>query len=449
MKRICFVTSILLLLFLAIPGCELKHKPGPEATCTEPQVCTGCGEVLVEALGHTPGAEATCTTDQVCTVCGEVLKKATGHTPGKEATCTEPQVCTVCGEVLVEALGHKPGPAATATKDQVCTVCGEVLVKATGGSGGSSGSTNYSIVKETQNSGHYHNNIQAAYAGNVLVCGDYGLEYFSLPTGGNAAYAQMINDFAAKYPNLNVTVELVPKSCAFNAPKGYTQMYENQQAYINSTYNMVNGAVKKADAIGLLAQHKGEYLYYRTDHHWTSLGAYYASVAYCNVNGITPRAISSYSTVINPGFIGTLQMYATGSLKNNLKANPDYTVGHLPATGYTMKYTTDGVTYTGTAINQSAKTYAGMFICGDQAFTHIQTENHNGRKLLVFKESYGNAFVPYMIDYYEEIIVVDIRYATDSVANIIAQYGITDALIINNVQASTSLSGQLKSKLGS
>lgn len=114
-----------------------------------------------------------------------------------------------------------------------------------------------------------------------------------------------------------------------------------------------------------------------------------------------------------------------------------------------MKYTTDGVTYTGTAINQSAKTYAGMFICGDQAFTHIQTENHNGRKLLVFKESYGNAFVPYMIDYYEEIIVVDIRYATDSVANIIAQYGITDALIINNVQASTSLSGQLKSKLGS
>ncbi len=221
-------------------NCE-KHIAGTEATCTEDQVCTVCGEVLVaakhtyeavvtaptcteqgyttytcacgdtyvdnyvDAKGHTAGADATCTENQVCTVCGEVLVAAkhtyeavvtaptcteqgyttytcacgytyvdnyvdaTGHTAGADATCTENQVCTVCGEVLnaatghnhnavvteptcteqgyttytcacgdtyvdnyVDAKGHTAGADATCTENQVCTVCGEVLNAATG-----------------------------------------------------------------------------------------------------------------------------------------------------------------------------------------------------------------------------------------------------------------------------------------------------------------------------
>ena len=104
------------------------HTPGAEATCTEDQTCTVCGEVLIGKLGHTPGTEATCTEDQTCTVCGEVLVGKLGHTPGTEATCTEDQTCAVCGEILVGKLGHTPGAEATCTEDQVCTVCGEVLV---------------------------------------------------------------------------------------------------------------------------------------------------------------------------------------------------------------------------------------------------------------------------------------------------------------------------------
>lgn len=471
--KICSIVAILLVFALTASGCELWHTAGPEATCTEAQVCEKCGEVMTEPLGHTPGEEATCTQSQTCTVCNTVLVEAVGHTPGApatctedqtcqscgfvlevashtpgpEATCTKPQMCSTCDEVLVAATGHTPGPKATATTDQVCTVCNAVLVKATGTT------VTYPFVYETVSGEHYHNNITAKWHNSVLICGDYALEHFNMQSSGNTTYASAVNAFVEKYPSLNVSVALIPKSCAFNSPYGYPQKYDNQLNYITKTYELMASSVKKIDAMSILKEHSGEYIYYRTDHHWTSLGAYYASVAYCNANGITPRKLESYETVINTGFIGTLYTYAgssAGALRENLKTNPDYTVGHMPSTPYTMKYTgADGVVYKGTAINKKSKTYAGMFMCGDQPFTHIVTENKNGKKLLMFKQSYGNAFAPYMIDYYEEIVVIDVRSNKKSVEKVIAEYGITDVLIMNNVQASSSHAGSLKNQLAS
>ncbi len=98
---------------LVAPG----HTEGPEATCTENQVCTVCGAVLAEATGHnyeTNTVAPTCDrpgyTLYVCD-CGDSYTAdpvpALGHTPGAEADCENSQICTVCEEVLVEALGHK------------------------------------------------------------------------------------------------------------------------------------------------------------------------------------------------------------------------------------------------------------------------------------------------------------------------------------------------------
>ena len=114
------------------------------ATCTtsgsKGYVCRNCGTTkdmtTIPAKGHTPGAAATCTTPQVCTVCGEVIVPAKGHVPGDEATCTNPQKCLVCGEVIVPAKGHTEGapvvesePTKSQEGSQVikCTVCGEVI----------------------------------------------------------------------------------------------------------------------------------------------------------------------------------------------------------------------------------------------------------------------------------------------------------------------------------
>ena len=165
----------------------LGHTAGEKANCTNPQVCTVCGEVLnsslghtevideavaptctntgltegkhcsvcgevivaqetVPALGHTAGADATCTTEQVCTVCGEVLNSSLGHTvvidKAVAPTCTETGLtegshCSVCGEVFVaqetiSAKGHSLGADADCTNAQTCTVCGVTLEAALG-----------------------------------------------------------------------------------------------------------------------------------------------------------------------------------------------------------------------------------------------------------------------------------------------------------------------------
>ncbi len=386
---------------------------------------------------HTP-APANCQEQLVCAVCGEALPGKGEHVPGK-VSCIADQVCTVCGEVLQEAAGH----SYTASSDGlqlVCDRCGQTVnLKAS--------TKNQTLIDENVPEGHFHNNINAYYSGSVLVCGDYGLEYFKSSSAGSKTYADMVRKFAEKYPDLNVTCLITPKACAFYPPAGYDDVFQNQVNFISATYDMMGDSVNKADCIGVMAEHKGEYMFYRTDHHWTSLGAYYASVAYCQANGITPRALSDYKTVVNTGFIGTLYSYA--SKPACLAANPDYTVAHLPAASYTMTYKTGGSTGKGVAINTSVNSYASMFICGDQAFEDIKTDNNTGRKLIIFKESYGNAFAPYMIDYYDEIIVIDIRKDTASINKIIEDYGITDALIINNIQAVSSLNGYLSKKLAS
>ena len=188
----------------------------------------------------------------------------------------------------------------------------------------------------------------------------------------------------------------------------------------------------------------GEDVYYRTDHHWTSLGAYYASVAFCNANDIVPYELDTYETVVKTGFMGTL--YGWAGKPASLKENPDYTVAHYPHIGYSMIAGNSGNWYNTSALNYNYNNYAGMFINGDNPLTLITSENKNGRTLMIFKESYGNAFVPFMIDYFEQIVVVDIREETKGTGALIDQYGVTDVIFINNCQAAISFEEIIRSK---
>ncbi len=438
-KLLCLMLAFV----LAVPltACH-KHIPGPEATCTTDQICLDCGKILTEALGHEAGEEATCAAPQVCTRCGEVLAEALPHTPNGPVSCAVSQVCSVCGEVLAQASGHNVGA------DGICSVCGKQVCQPgqtyiAPGRGSYTNTDADGIIPETVNSGHYNNDLDAYYAGTVLICGDYGVEYFTPDPTGTGGYASIVNDFAAKYPQLGVTALIVPKCCAFETPSGYPDAGESIKSFINSTYAMMDARVKTADAFAVMEPHAGEYMFYRTDHHWTSLGAYYASVAYCQANGIEPLSLDDYDTVVRGGVTGTLYMY--GNHDGHLKRNPDYTVCHFPTTGYTMQCYNGGW-YNGIAVNGEYRDYASVFINGDNPLTVINTDNENGKTLLIFKESYGNAFVPYMIDYYQRIVVVDIRAETDSVATLIDRYDVTDALFINNAQAAMGFQSIIRGK---
>ena len=93
-----------------------------DATCTEPRICSVCGETEGEPLGHT-WEDATCTEPRTCSVCGETEGEPLGHT-WEEATCTAPKTCSVCGETEGKPLGHT-WEEATCTAPKTCSACGE------------------------------------------------------------------------------------------------------------------------------------------------------------------------------------------------------------------------------------------------------------------------------------------------------------------------------------
>ncbi len=466
MKRILKFLTLTLLSTTILAGCACKHENTTPATCITDEVCEKCGEVLNAALGHKE-VFTDCEADVICSVCQEVTKEGTPHTPGEAATCTIPQLCTICDKVLVEITPHTPSGEEHCFEDVVCTLCNEVLIpaahlpanevnciddvqcircfdvleKATGHTANGNtcascgvtmaldeNSPEGSYIHETVKSGHYNAYGNKYYSGIVYVCGDYGVEYYTLSDKGNSVWAQGINDFAQRFPDIKVSAMIVPKACAYETPDDNNASYDSQRAFIDATYSYLDG-VTAVDAMALMDEHDGEYMFYRTDHHWTSLGAYYASVAFCRANDILPRTLSSYETIVQPGAIGTL--YQFGKKPAGLLTNPDYTVYHLPLSEYKM--TIGGNEFP--MINTQTKHYASGFIYGDNPMSVITTNNNTGRNLIMFKESYGNCFAPFMADYFDTIIVADMRYFKNSLDQVVNDYNITHALIMNNSQA--------------
>ena len=467
MKRPINLCIILMSSFLLLCGCfACKHEHVSAADCITDSICQDCGEIISPALGHkeiftdcetdvycsvcstvirggskhTPGADATCTTEQICTVCDKVLVETLPHTPSGEESCTEDVICTVCGELLIAA-SHEPANEVSCIDDVQCLRCLEVLEKAFGHTANGNNcstcgvtmvldenSPEGSYIHETVNSGHYNVFGNHYSSGIVYMCGDYGVEYYTLSDQGNAVWAQGINDFAKRFPNIKVSAMIVPKACAYETPDDNNASYESQRAFIDATYSYLDG-VTAVDAMALMDEHAGEYMFYRTDHHWTSLGAFYASVAFCRANDILPRTLGSYETIVRTGAIGTL--YQFGKKPANLLTNPDYTVYHLPLSEYKM--TIGGNEFP--MINTETKHYASGFIYGDNPMSVITTNNNTGRNLIMFKESYGNCFAPFMADYFDTIIVADMRYFENSLDQVVADYNITHALIMNNSQA--------------
>ena len=173
----------------------LGHTAGPDATCTEPQVCITCGEILKSENGHTAGAPATCTDAQICIVCNTELSPALGHNiienNAQDATCTEDgyssgSYCTRCdyteGKHIIPAKGHSPNADVTCTRNQVCTECGILLKKAVG--------HNYQVTV------YLPTCIQNGYTfHNCLNCGDFYADS-EVPATGHKSTGKVSCDVA-------------------------------------------------------------------------------------------------------------------------------------------------------------------------------------------------------------------------------------------------------------
>ncbi len=190
-----------------------------------------------------------------------------------------------------------------------------------------------------------------------------------------------------------------------------------------------------------LKEHSDEYLYFRTDHHWTQLGAYYVYESFCQVKGWTPENLKDHQMVTYDSFLGSF--YTT--LQNSAMAeNPDIVYAYYPKDTNDMTYwDKDGTEHEWNVIgdvstwNKNSKYLT--FIGGDNPLTIIDNpEITDGSSCLVLKESYGNCFVPFLVDHYDTVYVIDFRYTQENLTEYVEENQIDDVIIMNNLSIITS-----------
>ena len=291
------------------------------------------------------------------------------------------------------------------------------------------------------------NGADASMATNTICI--WNNKAFNLFYSGNKAaeyYADAINGYAKKLPkDVKVYNMVVGNHTEFGLPerliKGGIET-DSQSDNIKHIIDNLSDRVTPIDCYNNLSEHCNEYIFYGTDHHWTALGAYYGYEAFCETIGLTPMDITKSEKTSIDGFLGSLYT-ATGS--SALAENTD-TVDYysLPNNTYALmnermssSQITVDVYYP--ASTGGELTY-GVFCWGDTAQFVIHSDCGTGRKIAVVKDSFANAFAPYLSANYDEVHLIDYRYWYGDLSQYLQDNGIKEVLFLNNTMSANTAS---------
>jgi hypothetical protein len=220
-------------------------------------------------------------------------------------------------------------------------------------------------------------------------------------------------------PSVSFNAMLVPSSGVILEDRlpYKAQMYDAERLYLKaeeilSSCNVVNPT-------SLLMEASEEYIYYRTDHHWTTRGAY---LGYLALNGSGEIYSMPELEAVSADFYGTLYSKASGA-----DAIPD-TIELLPVDS-SVKVTVNGESsalYDMSAL--SVKDKYSVFFGGN--FSRIDIEGNGERTILVIKDSFANCMIPFLLDDYGTVTVIDLRYTSESVRSLLSQGGYDEVLLL-------------------
>lgn len=281
-------------------------------------------------------------------------------------------------------------------------------------------------------------------SGGVYVVGSAGYEMYNYVGSLAEKYQSTVNAVADSLSGVSqVYAMAIPLSSGITLPDElFSDIPGSDQTQAEKDILAGMGQnVKTIPLHDVMMSHRTEYIYFRTDHHWTALGAYYAYVQFCTAKGITPHNLSDYEVSQFPGFLGSF--YNDGGKPDTMKNDPDTVNAYHPVSATaSMKYgDNENSTLTGGQVifdesTASASLKYGTFIMGDNPFTVIENpEVSNGESCIVVKESFGNAFVPFLVDHYQTVYVVDYRYYSGSITQLARDKGVKDVLFVNNLSA--------------
>lgn len=264
----------------------------------------------------------------------------------------------------------------------------------------------------------------------------YSKYYFSLNSA--TKYITALEHAAERLEGkANVINILVPNQSGAMLP--YDEMVglggSNQIEAIHYYYSQYD-KVQTVDTIDTLREHQDEYLYFRTDHHWTADGAYYVYRNFCELKGWKAHELSYFKKLTFDPYLGSFYSQLQDP---SMRENPDYVNAYVPrGTNDLVYWDVNGVEHKWQVVTDVSKwnMYSGYcaFVGGDKPLAIIENPAINDNSsCLVIKESYGNCFIPFLVDHYQTVYIMDCRYATENFCDFVEENEINDLIFINNI----------------
>lgn len=285
--------------------------------------------------------------------------------------------------------------------------------------------------------------------GAILIVDNAAYEYYNFKQDVANNYASTVNRAAEVLNGKSQVYDMIiPTSMGITLPESVrsTVKSSDQKAAIDYIYSIMSEGVKKVDCYSKLMSKRDEYIYFRTDHHWTALGAYYSYRELMETMGKSPAELSAFVEYRFDGYLGSF--YSQSGKKPQLANTPDHVMAYAPAqfnSIHTITQSGASVDYPiirdGNAMSQSSKYLS--FIGGDNPLgTMINPEITDGSSCLVIKESFGNALVGFLTQNYGTVYVVDYRYINKvfpgTLVDFVNERGIQDVIFVNNISATRS-----------
>ncbi|MFM7009567.1 MAG: DHHW family protein, partial [Betaproteobacteria bacterium] len=271
--------------------------------------------------------------------------------------------------------------------------------------------------------------------GGVLLHEGQALFMFGGTDKAAQGYANAVNtwvDLVAKPNDMqSVSVVVTPTSSHFYLPPAARARTTSEAQNLAAMKAALNSDVRFADVITEMQDHTAEPMFFKSDHHWTGLGAYYAYRAWANVMGLTPFELSDFDKRSVVGVAGSFWSLTQAPELRQADKVSDY---YVPTT-VTFKSTQ----YVGPEqktpaphefFAEKSRGYI-VFLGGDIPLLVGTTNAGTGRTALVVKNSYGNAFAPYLLPHFDKVVVVDYRYVFRNIQDIVKTFGVTDLVFVN------------------
>ncbi len=261
----------------------------------------------------------------------------------------------------------------------------------------------------------------------------YSQSFFSATNAPR--FAEVYERISQMFPNTQMSVVIAPLATITITDPKETSKFSSQGDILDKMQAAITGDVNFVNLKDVYLEHADEYLFYKSDHHWTHRGAYYAYCEFAKSVGLTPVSLEKFQmTALNDKYIGSMYAFTKDERVNKFY---DTIEAYLPTKDCVMTVQNQlgqENTYN-FCINTGRKDYLA-FINGDNPYTVINVpENPQDKSILVIKDSYGNAFVPYLTEHYGNIIVIDPRHVDMNIYEQFKDYGLSDIVFMVNTSS--------------